>query len=99
MWHCSAASKSLGRLALASVALRHLYGVGRTVVVEGHPHEWHEWTGYAYHVRRRLTVEEQETIGDVLDCRGTDEWQRRFDAMGDALHPSLIGLAMEERRA
>lgn len=37
-----------------------------------------EWTGRAFHLRRRLTPEEQSTVGDVLDIRGTEEAERRL---------------------
>lgn len=39
--------------------------------------QWEEWSGFAYHVRRRLTAEEQKQVGDVVDVRGTEEGARR----------------------
>lgn len=39
--------------------------------------EWTEWTGRAYHVRRRLTPDEQVEIGEVIDVRGTTEGTER----------------------
>lgn len=71
--------------------MRHLAGVGDRA------HEWHEWTGYAYHVQRRLTVDEQAAIGPAVDCRGTDEWQRRFDAVKGVLPEAALQIALRER--
>lgn len=36
-----------------------------------------EWTGKAYHIRRRLTYDEQKLVGDVKDIRGTVEAEKR----------------------
>jgi hypothetical protein len=35
--------------------------------------EYENWTGKAYHVRRRLSVEEEAIIGPAVDVRGTRE--------------------------
>jgi hypothetical protein len=40
--------------------------------------EWDEWTGYAFHVRRRLSEREQAHVGPVRDVRGTPEALRRI---------------------
>ena len=59
---------------LKLVALRMLQGVG-----EAASGEWHEFTGVAYHLRRRLTAAEQARgVGDACDLRGTDEMRRRY---------------------
>lgn len=50
------------------IALAELEGVGDPTLGE-----WHEWTGKAYHIRRRLTPKEQDSIGLALDIRGTEE--------------------------
>ena len=47
--------------------------------------EWEEWTGYALHIRRRLTDEEAEPIGEVLDIRGTPEARARAVRMGQEI--------------
>lgn len=93
VWHSSAASSSrrIGQTELHRIALRYLAGVG-----DKDGGEWHEWTGYAIHVRRRLTVEEQASIGDALDCRGTEEGQRRFDAVKAILPVAALKIAEEE---
>ena len=59
--------------------------------------QWQEWTGFAFHVRRRLTAEEQAITGDAIDCRGTDEWQKRYDAMKDKLPAPALGMAIQEK--
>lgn len=43
--------------------------------------QWEEWTGRAYHVRRRLTAEEQALVGEALDIRGTPEQEKRYQAV------------------
>ena len=43
--------------------------------------EWREWSGYAYHLRRRLTAAEQAPIGPPVDIRGTPEALRRIEAI------------------
>ncbi len=92
MWHASVAPcgcrphvNDLRRLALVALA-----GVG------DRDHEWAEFTGYAYHVRRRLTVEEQNLVGDAVDCRGSEEGQRRFEAVKSLLPAAALRLAQEE---
>lgn len=47
--------------------------------------EWHEWSGRAYHIRRRLTSVEQERVGPVVDIRRTSEAKRRATALGNLL--------------
>lgn len=42
--------------------------------------EWHEWSGRAYHLRRRLSADEQAQVGDAVDVRGTPEETRRLAA-------------------
>lgn len=43
--------------------------------------QWEEYTGKAFHVRRRLTNAEQFLTGPVLDVRGTEEGRRRMNAV------------------
>ncbi len=76
MWHASAAALPgwpPDRTSLHRFALAALDGVGDAKLGE-----WEEWTGYAFHVRRRLSVAEQATVGDVVDVRGTPEAARRI---------------------
>ena len=44
--------------------------------------EWREWSGVAYHLRRRLTDEEQVAIGEAIDLRGKPEARIRAVKMG-----------------
>lgn len=76
MWHSSAAALQgwpTDMTTLRTFALRALDGVG-----DRNLGEWDEWTGYAFHIRRRLSVQEQGNVGPVLDVRGTNEAERRL---------------------
>ena len=44
--------------------------------------EWREWSGLAFHLRRRLSAGEAAQVGPVRDIRGTPEAQRRARALG-----------------
>lgn len=66
----------LGSKALREIALMALEGVGDEVAGQ-----WEEYTGRAFHIRRRLTNEEQEPIGPAVDIRGTQEAQNRINAI------------------
>jgi hypothetical protein len=93
VWHSSAAPLPGQRLrsgALRMLALRSLADVGDRV------YEWDEWTSRAYHVRRRLTPDEQAVVGAVLDLRGTEEGWARWQAMRDHLPEPALRLALEE---
>lgn len=42
--------------------------------------EWIEIGRVAYHLRRRLSADENAIVGPAIDCRGlADEWERRFE--------------------
>jgi hypothetical protein len=56
-------------------------------------HEWVEYTRYAFHLRRRLTLEEQMTVGNVIDLRGTSEGRFRFEAVKSCLPSAVWQLA------
>lgn len=71
-------------------ALKALDGVGDRA------HEWHEWTGFAYHIRRRLTAEEAQRPGEVRDIRGTPEASERYRRMAAMLPAQSRRLAQEE---
>ena len=78
VWHASAAP--FGGIPvkdiLRTVAFGALRGVGDPVLGE-----WEEWTGRAYHIRRRLTRHEQQSVGNVVDIRGTAEATLRLAAV------------------
>jgi hypothetical protein len=59
-------------------------------------HEWVEYTGYAFHLRRRLTPEEQAAVGEVIDLRGLAEGQTRFEAAKSCLPSAAWQLAVLE---
>jgi hypothetical protein len=76
--------------------MRAIDGVGSKLLGE-----WHEDSPRAYHVRRRLTPDEQKLVGDVLDLRGTaearDRLARFLDAMvGDPALSMMRQMALEE---
>jgi hypothetical protein len=85
LWHSSTASLPgfmPVRDILRNYALDALRGVGDASLGE-----WEEWTGYAFHVRRRLTEREQRQVGEVVDVRGTPEAQARYERVRRYLPP------------
>lgn len=80
MWHASAAGRSgagsASEAVLLMIALDALDEVGDAMLGE-----WHEWNGYAYHIRRRLSAVEQLSVGPAIDVRGTPEGARRTARM------------------
>jgi hypothetical protein len=81
VWHASVATRRHPDPAvLEAQALRQLQGVGDAILGE-----WREWTGHAFHIRRRLSAREQNEVGPVVDIRRTDEALRRAAALGERL--------------
>lgn len=79
MWHASAAPVPgllSVRATLQEGAYKALEGVGDAALGE-----WTEWTGYAFHVRRRLTAHEAAYVDPVADIRGTPEARARLAAV------------------
>jgi hypothetical protein len=79
VWHASAAARDghpADKDQLRLRALEALDGVGDPALGQ-----WEDWSGYAYHVKRRLTPAEQQRIGDPVDVRGTPEADRRHNAV------------------
>lgn len=74
----------LGEATLEGYARSALAGVGNAALGE-----WTEWTGYGFHVRRRLTAAEMAPIGPVVDIRGTTEALERFHRVEKYLPPEL----------
>ncbi len=75
MWHASVSSLEMRMSAatLQAEAFRALGGVG-----DPRAGEWEEWTGRAFHLRRRLNKTEEELVGPAVDIRGTDELDARL---------------------
>ena len=58
--------------------------------------EWREWTGNAYHIRRRLSEAEQAEVGPVADVRRTPEARRRAAALGGLLRVAPPEVLLDE---
>lgn len=71
--------------------MRALHRVGAQ-----HLGEWHDWTGRAYHVRRRLHANEQAIVGDVKDIRRTDEAMERLAAIAQIIPRQAAQIALQE---
>lgn len=89
MWHASAAPVEGGikdKDYLRQRALAALENVG-----DSSAGQWEEWSGYAYHIRRRLTAEEQQQTGPAIDIRGTPEQDKRAQRVQKFLPPNMRG--------
>lgn len=92
VWHVSTASPGLPiRAQLERECERQLTGVGDPMLGE-----WREWSGRAFHLRRRLSTREQQSVGPVLDIRRTDEARRRAERLGSLLAYAPIEALTEE---
>jgi hypothetical protein len=79
VWHASAAPVPgwpANEQFLKQCALTALQGVGDESLGQ-----WEEWTGQAYHIRRRLTRKEQQSVGEPKDIRNTPEADKRHKAV------------------
>ncbi len=80
MWHASVATLTpilVPEETMREFAQDALAGVGSAI--DG---EWYEFNdGVFYHLRRRLTADEQAIVGEPCDIRGTDEQQKRWRRM------------------
>ena len=97
VWHVSVAPRvtGLGEVACARRARHVLDGLGDPAAGE-----WSEWTGAAYHLRRRLTVDEAVRVGPVRDIRGTPEARRRARALGrylDVIPAAVVAAELGDR--
>ena len=94
VWHASVAAlpqvKPIEKY-LRRAARKALGGVGDEELGE-----WTEFTGFCFHLRRRLSAEEQIIVGEVVDVRGTPEALRRFELMKPHIRGPFIELAVEE---
>lgn len=81
VWHASIATPGIPIPSrLEHEARQQLAGVGDAALGE-----WTEWTGRAFHLRRRLSDREAQRVGPVVDIRGTPEALRRAALLGDLL--------------
>lgn len=80
VWHASAATvystRTDAQERLHEAALAALDGIG-----DKRAGQWDEWTGRAYHVRRRLTQAEERRVGPLVDVRGSAEAVQRLRAV------------------
>ena len=72
------------------VAYAALVGVGDK------SHEFSQYTGYGFHLRRRLTLVEQTSIGDAVDCRGSAEGVERLCRIAHMLPRPALEMARQE---
>lgn len=93
VWHSSAAPmRGIPlRADLERIAEKELEGVGDPSLGE-----WREWTGKAFHIRRRLSAAEQKVTGPVADIRRTPEALRRALAVGPMLRLAPAEVLEEE---
>lgn len=73
VWHVSIKHPSL--VNARAIAFRELQGVGDPALGQ-----WEEERN-VFHLRRRLSTDEQKIIGPALDIRGTKEAYRRWKAL------------------
>ena len=78
VWHASVAPRRAwyGATMCERRAEQALVGLGAADLGE-----WREWTGRAFHLRRRLAPTEQALVGPVQDIRGTAEARTRAEAL------------------
>jgi hypothetical protein len=99
VWHASAAMDP--RYAFYEVVDREgilCATAGAALAGVGDPAagEWREWTGRAYHLRRRLTADEAALVGPVVDVRGTPEGDRRLGLIAPYVPPGAWGILKQE---
>lgn len=93
VWHASVAPRRAyyGAALCEQRAERALASVGDRSLGE-----WREWSGSAFHLRRRLTVAEQERVGPVKDIRRSPEATRRASELGKWLAYALADVLADE---
>ena len=93
VWHVSVAPLRAfyGATLCGRRAEQELDGLGDATLGE-----WREWTGRAYHLRRRLSAAEADRVGPVRDIRRTPEAHRRAAELGLRLKLAPPDVLMEE---
>lgn len=87
MWHASIAAMPgypMTEDDLKAIALSTLARVGDASLGE-----WQEWSGTAYHIKRRLSRKEQQSVGQPKDIRNTPEQNTRQMAVRKYLPQEL----------
>lgn len=95
VWHASVAAYPIG----ARVSARVLRRVAFTVLAsvgDRAAGQWEELGDVAFHLRRRLTAEEQASVGPAIDVRGTKEATSRLAAMPADLMAYALRMAAKE---
>lgn len=88
MWHASTQALSgwpADKQFLRRMAKEALKGVG-----DANLGEWGVWREETYHLKRRLSAEEQVHVGEACDIRGTPEADTRWAAMADYLPMEIL---------
>lgn len=80
VWHASVAR--LHPLQITRNELRRMTRAVLRDVGDRRLGEWEEYTGRAFHLRRRLSPLEQNLVGPVVDIRRTDEARERAARLG-----------------
>jgi hypothetical protein len=75
VWHASIAPQGV---VLAEATLRRFAFAALAGVGDAKLGEYEEYSGRAFHLRRRLSLDEQAMVGEVVDVRGTPEAERRL---------------------
>lgn len=92
VWHVSVSSRGLAIPGLLEAECeRQLSGVG-----DARLGEWREWSGRAFHLRRRLSEREQRSVGPAIDVRRTPEARRRAERLGSLLTYAPAEVLAEE---
>lgn len=94
MWHVSVSGNAPMREMWRQECYIQIRGLG-----DAGRGEWVEWSGKAFHLRRRLSEREQVSVGPVVDIRGTPEAVERLQrvALAAPTLPELFWqVALEE---
>jgi hypothetical protein len=90
VWHASGRGGDL--IASQRIAIFALKGVG-----DARRGEWRErGRGGVYHIRRRLSAEEQLLVGEARDIRGSVEMKERVDALLAEVDPRVRDILLRE---
>lgn len=95
VWHASIAPR---RAYYGATMCQRFAELALTGLGDAQLGEWREWSGAAYHLRRRVSVAEQRHVGPVRDIRGTAEARARADALPrrvrELLPPHVVAMEL-----